>query len=278
MSFGRKPVAIKAGMKLKGKTVWITGASSGIGRALSLKAARMGANLVLSARNTSELKKLQQEAGLDASRCLILPLDLKKYTQFAKPVATVIKKFGAVDILINNGGISQRSLAHETKLPVYEEIMAVNYFGNIALTLAVLPGMRARKSGTIATISSVAGKIGTPLRTGYSASKFATNGFYDALRAENYKENIQVTIVMPGFVNTNVSANALTGDGRRQVKKDAAIAAGISPEVCAAKAWQAIIAGKNEIYIAGAKERFAVILNKFFPGLFAKIIRKAKVT
>lgn len=265
-------------MKLKGKTVWITGASSGIGRALSLEAARMGANLVLSARNTSELKKLQQEAGLDGSRCLILPLDLKKYTQFAKPVATVIKKFGAVDILINNGGISQRSLAHETKLPVYEEIMAVNYFGNIALTLAVLPGMRARKSGTIATISSVAGRIGTPLRTGYSASKFATNGFYDALRAENYKENIQVTIVMPGFVNTNVSANALTGDGRRQGKKDAAIAAGISPEVCAAKAWQAIIAGKNEIYIAGAKERFAVILNKFFPGLFAKIIRKAKVT
>lgn len=265
-------------MKLKGKTVWITGASSGIGRALAVEAARMGANLVLSARNTAELKKLQQEAGLNASNSLILPLDLKKYKQLDKPVAAAVKKFGAVDILINNGGISQRSLAHETKIGVYEEIMAVNYFGNIALTLAVLPGMRARKSGTIATISSVAGKIGTPLRTGYSASKFATNGFYDALRAENYKENIQVTVVMPGFVNTNVSQNALTGEGKKQGKKDAAIAAGISPEVCAARAWRAILAGKNEVYIAGAKERFAVVVNKFFPSLFAKIIRKAKVT
>ena len=265
-------------MKLKGKTVWITGASSGIGRALSLEAARLGGNLVLSARNTAELKKLQQEAGLTAANSLILPLDLKKYKQFDKAVAAVVKRFGAVNILINNGGISQRSLAHETKISVYEEIMAVNYFGNIALALAVLPGMRARKSGTIATISSVAGKIGTPLRTGYSASKFATNGFYDALRAENYKENIQVTIVMPGFVKTNVSRNALTAEGKKQGKSDGAIEAGISAEECAHRAWAAILAGKNEVFIAGARESFAVTLSKFFPGLLAKMIRKAKVT
>ncbi len=265
-------------MNLKGKTVWITGASSGIGRALSLEAARLGANLVLSARNTAELKKLQAEAKLTAATSLIIPLDLKKYKQFGKAVAAVTKKFGAVDILINNGGISQRSLGHETKIEVYEEIMAVNFFGNIALTLAVLPAMRARKSGTIATISSVAGKIGTPLRTGYSASKFANNGFYDALRAENYKENIQVTIVMPGFVKTNVSRNALTAEGKKQGKSDGAIEAGISAEECARRAWSAILAGKNEIYIAGRRERFAMFLQKFFPGLLAKMIRKAKVT
>ena len=265
-------------MKLTGKTVWITGASSGIGRALALHAARAGANLILSARNTAELKKLQQEAGLSDSNSLILPLDLKKYNQFSKPVGTALKKFCAVDILINNGGISQRSLAHETKIGVYEEIMAVNYFGNIALTLAVLPGMRARKSGVIATISSVAGKIGTPLRTGYSASKFATNGFYDALRAENYRENIQVTIVMPGFVKTNVSRNALTAEGKKKGTSDGAIEAGIPAEECARRAWAAILSGKNEVYIAGPRERFAVILSKFWPGLLARMIRKAKVT
>lgn len=265
-------------MKLKGKTVWITGASSGIGRALALEAAGMGANLVLSARNLGELKSLQAEARLSTDRCLILPLDLKKYKQFDKAVKIALKKFGAVDILINNGGISQRSLAHETDIKVYEEIMAVNYFGNIALTLAVLPGMRARKTGAVVTISSVAGKIGTPLRTGYSASKFATNGFYDALRAENYRENIQVTIVMPGFVKTNVSRNALLRDGKRQGKSDGAIEQGISPEECARRAWAAILAGKNEVYIAGARERFGVVVQKLLPGLFAKIIRKAKVT
>ena len=264
-------------MNLTGKTVWITGASSGIGRALSLEAARMGASLVLSARNTAELKKLQVEAGLTAANSLILPLDLKNYKGFDKSVATAVKRFGAIDILINHGGISQRSLAKDTKLQVYEEIMAVNYFGNIALSLAVLPGMRARKSGAIVTISSVAGKIGTPFRTGYSASKFATNGFYDALRAENYKENIQVTIVMPGFVKTNVSVNALTAEGKKQGKTDSAIEAGISADECARRAWAAILKGKNEVYIAGARERFGVIVQKFFPGLFAKIIRKAKV-
>lgn len=265
-------------MKLAGKTVWITGASSGIGRALALQAAHAGAKLILSARNTVELKKLQQEAGLNASNSLILPLDLKKYNQFAKPVAVALKKFGAVDILINNGGISQRSLAHETQLRVYEEIMAVNYFGNIALTLAVLPGMRARKSGVIVTISSVAGKIGTPLRTGYSASKFATNGFYDALRAENYRENIQVTVVMPGFVRTNVSRNALTAEGKKKGTSDSAIEAGIPADECARRAWAAILGGKNEVYIAGPRERLAVILSKLWPGLLARMIRKAKVT
>jgi dehydrogenase/reductase SDR family member 7B len=265
-------------MKLRGKTVWITGASSGIGRALALEAARLGANLVLSARNLAELKKLQAEAGLSADRCFVLPLDLKKYRQFDKVVKIALKKFGAVDILVNNGGISQRSLAHETDIRVYEEIMAVNYFGNIALTLAVLPGMRARKSGTLVTISSVAGKIGTPLRTGYSASKFATNGFYDALRAENYREKIQVTIVMPGFVKTNVSRNALTAGGKKQGRSDGAIEAGISPEECARRAWLAILAGKNEVYIAGIRERFGVVVQKLLPGLFARIIRKAKVT
>jgi len=263
---------------LTGKVVWITGASSGIGRALALEAAARGAKVVLSSRRLADLKKIQQEAGLTAENSQLVPLDLKKYRDLQKPVAAVLKKFGAVDYLINNGGISQRSLAHETKLAVYEELMAVNYFGNIALSLALLPSLRARKSGAIVTISSVAGKLGTPYRTGYSASKFATNGFYDALRAENYRENIQVTIVLPGYVKTNVSINALTADGRRQGTMDSAQAHGIAADVCARQAWDGILKKKNQIVIAGAREKFALIVHNLFPGLFARIIRKAKVT
>jgi short-subunit dehydrogenase len=137
-------------MDLKGKTVWITGASSGIGRALVFEAAKRGANVILSARSVAELRKIQSAAGLGNLNSLVLPLDLSKYRQFSTPVSKALKKFGSIDILINNGGISQRALAHETQLKVYEEIMAVNYFGNIALTLALLPSMRARKSGVVA--------------------------------------------------------------------------------------------------------------------------------
>lgn len=265
-------------MNLQGKTVWITGASSGIGRALAAEFARLGANLVLSARNERALREVVRELSLPQQRYLILPLDLAQYKKFRMPVEKVLKKFEAIDILVNNGGISQRSYAHETQLVVYERLMAVNYFGNIALSLAVLPHMRARKQGHIVAVSSVAGKFGTPLRSGYSASKFALSGFYEALRAENWRENIKVTIVLPGFIRTNVSANALTADGSPQGTMDAAQAAGMPAEECARIAVRGILRGKNEIFVGGARERLALYTSRFFPGIFARIIRKARVT
>ncbi len=264
--------------QLAQKTVWITGASSGIGKALVAEAAKRGANVVMSARNTAALKKIQAEFGLNGTNSLIIPLDLSRYARFDAAVKAVLKKFGSVDILINNGGISQRSLAHETNMKVYEEIMAVNYFGNIALTLAVLPAMRSRKSGVIATVSSVAGKFGTPYRTGYSASKFALSGFYEGLRAENHKENIQVSVVLPGFVKTNVSLNARIGNGKKQGTMDAGQSVGISAEECARRSLDGILRGKSEVYVTGNKEKFAVYLSRFAPALFARVIRKAKVT
>lgn len=265
-------------MDLKGKVVWITGASSGIGRAIALDCATRGARLILSARNEAELRAVKKEAGLSDADALVLRLDLTRYTNFSKEVQKVIRKFGQIDLLINNGGISQRSLAHETGMKVYEDLMAVNYFGNIALTLAVLPSMRQRRAGHIAVISSVAGKLGTPLRSGYSASKFALSGFYEALRAENFRENIGVTMVYPGFVNTRVSFNALNASGKKQGVMDAAQAKGIPAAECARRTVDAIVKGRNEVYISGAREAFAVFMHRFFPGLFARIIRKAKVT
>lgn len=156
--------------------------------------------------------------------------------------------------------------------------MAVNYFGNIALTLGVLPHMRARKQGQIVTVSSVAGKFGTPLRSGYSASKFALSGFYEALRAENWRENIRVTVVLPGFIRTNVSAHALTADGQPQGKMDHGQSVGMSAEACARIMARGILRGKNEIYVGGIKERFALHMSRHLPGVFARILRKAKVT
>ncbi len=265
-------------MDLKGKTVWITGASSGIGRALVLEFAKYGANIVLSARTVAALKAVQKEAGLTDANSLIVPMDLSKYDKYKLLVDKVTKKFGAIDYLVNNGGISQRALAHETALSVYEKLMAVNFFGNIALTQEVLPLMRARKSGTIATVSSVAGKFGTPMRSGYSASKFALSGYYEAIRAENYKENIRVVVVLPGFINTKVSVNALTAKGKAQGTMDSAQASAMSAEECAKRVVPGIVAGKHEVYAGAFRERFALFMSRHFPSIFARIIRKAKVT
>ncbi len=262
----------------KDKVVWITGASSGIGESLVKEAAKRGAKLVLSARREKELKRVQKENGLNDKNSLILPLDLENYKKLGKVPAVVIKKFGTIDVLINNGGISQRSLAHETSIETYETIMKVNYFGNIALTLAVLPYMREWKKGWVSTIASVAGLIGVPLRTGYSSTKFALTGFYEALRAENVKENLKVTLVYPGFVRTNISHYALKGDGTPQKKMDKVIENGIDPDVCARKILDAIAAEDLQVIIAGGKEKFGMFLRHYFPKVFAKFLAKTPVT
>ncbi|EPG64546.1 SDR family oxidoreductase [Leptospira wolffii] len=260
------------------KVVWITGASSGIGESLVKEAAKRGAKLVLSARREKELKRVQKENGLNDKNSLILVMDLENYKKFGKLPSQVIKKFGSIDVLINNGGISQRSLAHETSLETYETIMKVNYFGNIALTLAVLPFMREAKKGWISSIASVAGKIGVPLRTGYSSTKFALTGFFEALRAENAKEGIKVSLVYPGFVRTNISHNALKGDGKPQKKLDKVIENGLDPDECARIILNGIANEKLDITVAGPKEKFALFLRHYAPGIFAKVLSKASVT
>ncbi|TGK22975.1 SDR family oxidoreductase [Leptospira stimsonii] len=262
----------------KDKVVWITGASSGIGEELAKEAAKRGAKIVLSARRPKELERVKKECGLTKANSLVLPLDLEDYKKLKNVPKTVIDQFGRIDVLINNGGISQRSYTYETTIDTYEKLMDVNYFGNIALSLAVLPIMRKQKSGVISSISSVAGLFGVPLRSGYSASKAALTGFYEALRAENGKEGVKVTLVYPGFIKTQISNNALKGDGTKQGKMDSIIEQGISADECARKILDAIADGKNEIVIAGFRESFATFLHKFFPGFFAKSIANAKVT
>lgn len=261
----------------KNKRIWITGASSGIGEALAVALSAAGAHLILSSRKEAELNRVAaacSQAG--ALSIQIEPLDLAVHESIPALVEKVLKKVGKIDILINNGGISQRALALETSLDVDKKLMSVNYFGTIALTKAVLPGMLTHQLGHIVTITSLTGKFGSPYRSSYAASKHALHGFFDSLRAELAHTPIQVTLVCPGYVRTNVSVNALTGDGSQLGTMDEATDHGMEPAAVAGKVMRAIEKGKEEIYFGG-REVLGVYLKRFFPAYFSKVISKAKV-
>lgn len=263
--------------RFQDKVVWITGASSGIGEALVAEFALEGASIILSSRRVDELQRVQKKyCSQVASE--IIPLDLEKTENYPDLVDKIIKKFGKIDIVIHNGGVSQRSLVRDTQFFVFEKIQKINYLGTVALTLATLPIFRKQKFGTYVVVTSIVGKIGTPLRSGYAASKHALHGFFESLRAEEYESNLHILMVLPGYIKTNVSIHALTGDGSPQGTMDDAQAHGIDSFKCAKKIINAIYSKKDEIIIAGFKERLALFLNRFFPSLLRKALRKAKVT
>lgn len=255
--------------------IWITGASSGIGEACARKFSKEGYQVILSSRNESELNRVQNSC-LYPDKVKILPLDLADQSNYEQKVAEAISLFGKVDILLHNGGISQRSLIKETGLEVDRKLMQVNFFGTVALTKAILPYFIQRKSGHFAVVTSLVGKFASPYRSAYAASKHALHGFFDTLRAEQYKDHIAVTLICPGFIRTQVSVNALVGDGSSLGKMDEAQAKGMSPESCANAIFKAIKDQKEEVLIGG-KEKYAVYLKRFFPRIFSKILRKAKV-
>ena len=239
--------------------------------------AKSPVNLILSSRNTEKLEKLKAEIA-DPERVQVVPLDLTEVQTFPDIVKEAWGLFDGVDIMIHNGGISQRSLVAETPLSVDRSIFETNYFGTIGLTKCLLPYFSKMKSGHFVVITSVVGKFGTALRSSYSGSKHALHGFFESLRAEHYEDDIRVTLICPGFVNTDVSVNALTADGSRQGTKDKATAQGLSPEDFARKAQRAISRQKREVVIGGWLEVLAVYVKRFFPGLHARMIRNAAVT
>ncbi len=243
-------------MSFKGQTAWITGASSGIGAALAKALAAQGARLVLSGRKLDALETVAADCGGD---CLILPFEttdiaalapaVEKAWNWASPIS------GGIDLLVNNAGISQRSLAVETSYAVYEQIVNVDLLAPIALTQAILPRMVARKSGRLAYISSIAGKVGVPMRTAYCAAKFGIAGYADALRAEVAHLGLQVHNIYPGSVRTDVSRNALTADGSKRGVSDKVIDNGIDPAVAVAQMIDEMLAGGREIIVAEGAEK-----------------------
>lgn len=241
-------------MRFAGKTVWITGASSGIGAALAEAFASEGARLVLSGRRRAALAEVAARMASDA---VILPFEATDWTALPEAVAQA----GAVDVLVNNAGISQRSLAVDTKPEVYAKLIETDLLAPIWLTQLILPAMVARGSGHIVGISSVAGRLGTVLRTGYCAAKHGLIGYLDALRAEvEQAYGVRVTTVLPGSVKTQVAANALMADGSVRGESDANIEAGMDPAECARRILDGMVAGRREIIVAEGAEALAAEL------------------
>ena len=257
-----------------GKVVWVTGASGGIGGAFVGEFAKLGAKIVLTSRRENELVRIQQENGLTSENSLVLPADVTDYSNADNLAKTVINKFGRIDIMVHNAGISQRSYIKDTSFKVYQDLMDVNFFSTVAITKAVLPYMLAQQSGHFIVISSVAGKIGTIMRSGYNAAKHALHGFYDSLRAEYYNDNIKVTTACPGYIRTDISLNALSESGTKYGKMDSNQANGIPPEVCVQKILKAVQKDKKEIYIGGLKEVAAIYIKRFFPAILFDQVRK----
>lgn len=237
-------------MTFAGQTIWITGASSGIGKALALAFAAQGARLVLSGRNEAALGEVAAACG----ETLVLPFETTDYHALPALADIAWDWRGGVDCLVNNAGISQRSLAVDTAFAVYERIVAVDLLAPIALTQTLLPRMAANGRGRLAFVSSIAGKVGVPMRSGYCAAKFGLAGYADSVRAETAHLGLNVHTIYPGSIRTDVSRNALTADGSRRGASDSVIDNGIDPDEAALQMLAAMFAGTREIIIARGLE------------------------
>ena len=258
----------------KNKIIWITGSSSGIGEATAYVLAKEGAKLILTALEAELLENVKTTAlQLGAAAVEILPFDLSCLDKLNDLAHNALAKFGRIDILYNNAGISQRGNTIDTSMEVIRKIMDINYFAPVILTKALLPKMVAQGGGQLVVTTSIAGRFGFPLRCAYSSSKHALYGFFETVQAEYFNQNIRVTVVCPGRVQTNISFYALEKDGSQYGKMDKGQAGGVTAEYAAKKIVNAIRKEKREVLI-GKKEILMVYIKRFFPNLAAKIVRK----
>jgi dehydrogenase/reductase SDR family member 7B len=261
----------------EGKVIWITGASAGIGEALAVKLSAYKTRLILSSRRREELERVKARLKLKSEDVYILPLDLGDPASLPEKAKEAEKVFGRIDILINNGGISQRSLIMETSIETDRKIMEINYFSGVILTKSIMPMMLARGSGHIVAVSSITGKFGFPLRSAYSASKHAMYGFYETLEAEYFDRGIRTTLVYPGRIKTNISLGALGPDGKPYNIMDPGQEKGTPAEKCAQDIINGIRKNKRDIF-TGGKEVLLVLIKRFLPGLAYRLTRKVKRT
>ena len=260
-------------ISIKNKTIWITGASSGIGEALAYELATKNCKLILSGRNIEALEKVKSKCDCEV---VLLPFDLTDFDNAKNHAQKAIEAFGKIDMLINNGGISQRSLLVETDFSVDKKLMEVDYLGTVALTKAILPHFIKNQKGHFVTITSLMGKFGSPYRSGYCGAKHALHGFFDVLRMEHQKDGIDVTLICPGFIQTNIAKNALIADGSKQNTDDIATQNGMPVAIFAKKFVKAVEAKKFEAYIGG-KETMGVFLKRFFPKFLHYYVMRSKV-
>lgn len=243
-------------MDYTGKVAWITGASSGIGAALARELASRGAHLILSGRDEARLA----EVAADCGETLLLAFDVRDEAALADATTKAIAWKGGVDIAFANAGVSQRSRALRTDMQVYRDIIEIDLVAQIAFSQGLIGhmverGQKENKPGALGFISSIAGKVGVPMRTAYSAAKFGLAGYGDALRAELSQTGVSVHVIYPGSVATNVSRNALVADGRKRGVSDKAIDEGIRADVAARAMLDGMAAGEREIIIAEGAEK-----------------------
>ncbi|ORE86335.1 short-chain dehydrogenase/reductase SDR [Oceanococcus atlanticus] len=261
---------------LTNKTIWITGASGGIGEGLALRASARGSRLVLSARREAELERVRQRCHRPQD-VAILPCDLESLDDPDALNRQAESFFGPIDLLVNNAGLSQRTLTLDTSVDITRRIMEVDFFAPVALSRAVMPGMLERGHGHIVVVSSVFGHIAMARRSAYAAAKHALHGYFDCARVELGHKGIQFTLACPGFVSTQVSVNALMADGQAFGEVDPDIGKGMPPEVCAERIWRAVEKNRQEVLVAG-KEAIAVYFKRFLPlPLYTAFARRLKV-
>lgn len=262
--------------KYKDLTIWITGASSGIGEALAIAFAKRGARIILSGRDEAKLVAVKKSCK-QSKKHIIVPFDISDAEQAKEAYDSAIAQAGKIDWLINNAGISQRSLIMDTGEDVERQIMEIDYFAQTRLTRLVLPDMIAQGGGKVVMVSSVAGLLGTQYRGAYGAAKAALHMWANSLRAELYEQGIEVATIFPGFIQTNVSINALTGDGSAQGTMDEATSNGLTATDFAKQVVKALSNDKEYIIVGGKQEKLATRVNRLSPPKLYKLIRESQV-
>lgn len=258
------------------KTIWVTGASSGIGEHLCYALDKAGARLIMSARRQSELERVRL-ACTHSDKHLICVLDMQDVDNIKPTAQAILAQVGNIDILINNAGITQRGTVEDLDFNIYRRVFEVNYFAKVALTQALLPHMQKRQSGHIVAISSIAGLVGVAYRSAYSSSKAAIIGFMDALRAEVSGQGISVTTICPGFVKTNIVDTAKREGTANADADDSMITGGMSVDNAVEKMLSAIAKQTPQINVATGTERFAPYIQRFFPRLMYRIMFKTRI-
>eukprot|EP00743_Colponemidia_sp_Colp-15_P005605 GILK01006027.1.p1 GENE.GILK01006027.1~~GILK01006027.1.p1 ORF type:complete len:307 (-),score=40.10 GILK01006027.1:83-1003(-) len=253
------------------KVVWITGASSGIGEELAYLLSNLGCKLIISARREDQLNRVKENCK---GSVFVLPIDLSKLDTLQAKAKEALAKFGKIDILINNGGLSTRSWALDTQYDVDKYVMDVNFFSATILSKAVLPSMIKNGGGHLVAISSVSGKIGVPLRTAYCASKHALHGFFDALRSEVADKHVAVSLICPSYVKTNISVNAVLGDGKKFGKLDSNIAKGMDVTYAASEIIHALRQKTEELMLCGAFYKAATYAKVLCPSVLSWGLRR----
>jgi len=260
------------GLPFKDKVVWITGASSGIGEEMSYRFSELGARLILSSRNSDKLDKVNNNLPLGASSAEVIPVDLEKLDTLNEITDKAWSAFGHIDIFVSNAGVGVRALVNDTDFDIDRKVMSVNYFAPVVITKRLLPKFVEQGHGRFVVISSLSAKYGVPKLAPYSASKHALEGFFESLRTETYEQNIDINMVVPGIIKTQIMINAETGDGGKYGKMGTTYDNAYSAKRAAKDIVEAVSRNKEAVFVGGT-EGVTLLINRLSPWLMRRFIR-----